>query len=58
MNLHLTIAVVAGAAVGLGVFLVVRELVPATPHWARRCAGCTRRPEPPDPPRSTVDWTG
>ncbi|MBL6276881.1 type II secretion system F family protein [Micromonospora fiedleri] len=31
MNLHLFIAVVAGAAVGLGVFLVVRELVPATP---------------------------
>ncbi|MFV2102464.1 type II secretion system F family protein [Micromonospora sp. LOL_024] len=31
MNLHLTLAVVAGAAVGLGVFLVVRELVPATP---------------------------
>ncbi|MEV2237562.1 type II secretion system F family protein [Micromonospora sp. NPDC049891] len=31
MNLHLTLAVVAGATVGLGVFLVVRELVPATP---------------------------
>ncbi|WFE45496.1 type II secretion system F family protein [Verrucosispora sp. WMMD1129] len=31
MNLHLTLAVVAGATLGLGVFLVVRELVPATP---------------------------
>ncbi|GIJ79413.1 Type II secretion system (T2SS), protein F [Micromonospora phaseoli] len=31
MNLHLTLAVVAGATVGLGLFLVVRELVPATP---------------------------
>ncbi|MCZ7421523.1 MULTISPECIES: type II secretion system F family protein [unclassified Micromonospora] len=31
MNLHLTLAVVAGATFGLGVFLVVRELVPATP---------------------------
>ncbi|GAA0409286.1 hypothetical protein GCM10009541_60510 [Micromonospora gifhornensis] len=31
MNLHLFVAVVAGSAVGLGVFLVVRELVPATP---------------------------
>ncbi|WP_433530657.1 type II secretion system F family protein [Micromonospora sp. CA-263727] len=31
MNLHLTIAVVAGTAIGFGVFLVIRELVPATP---------------------------
>jgi Flp pilus assembly protein TadB len=31
LNWHLAIAVVGGAAVGLGVFLVVRELVPATP---------------------------
>ncbi|WP_431728278.1 type II secretion system F family protein [Verrucosispora sp. TAA-831] len=31
MNLHLTIAVLGGAVVGLGVFLIVRELVPATP---------------------------
>ncbi|MGC5051224.1 type II secretion system F family protein [Micromonospora sp. DT48] len=31
MNLILTLAVVAGASFGLGVFLVVRELVPATP---------------------------
>ncbi|MFI7076541.1 MULTISPECIES: type II secretion system F family protein [unclassified Micromonospora] len=31
MNLHLTIAVLSGAVVGLGVFLIVRELVPATP---------------------------
>jgi tight adherence protein C len=31
VNLHLTLAVVAGATLGLGVFLVVRELVPATP---------------------------
>ncbi|WP_432049588.1 type II secretion system F family protein [Verrucosispora sp. NA02020] len=31
MNLHLTIAVLSGAVVGLGVYLIVRELVPATP---------------------------
>ncbi|BCJ59200.1 type II secretion system F family protein [Micromonospora endophytica] len=31
MNWLLTVAVTGGAAVGLGVFLVVRELVPATP---------------------------
>ncbi|MGN9811803.1 type II secretion system F family protein [Micromonospora sp. BQ11] len=31
LNWHLAVAVVGGAAVGLGVFLVVRELVPATP---------------------------
>ncbi|RIV38866.1 type II secretion system F family protein [Micromonospora radicis] len=31
MNLHLFLAVVGGATIGLGVFLVVRELVPATP---------------------------
>ncbi|MCM0678581.1 type II secretion system F family protein [Micromonospora phytophila] len=31
LNWQLTVAVCAGAAVGLGVFLVVRELVPATP---------------------------
>ncbi|GLY22482.1 hypothetical protein Misp04_22140 [Micromonospora sp. NBRC 101691] len=31
LNWHLTLAVVGGAAVGLGVFLVVREMLPATP---------------------------
>ncbi|MFF0368474.1 type II secretion system F family protein [Micromonospora sp. NPDC005087] len=31
VNWHLAIAVCGGAAVGLGLFLVVRELVPATP---------------------------
>lgn len=31
LNWQLAVAVAAGAAVGLGVFLVVRELVPATP---------------------------
>ncbi|GGM42828.1 hypothetical protein GCM10011608_29410 [Micromonospora sonchi] len=31
MNWLLTVAVTGGAAIGLGVFLVVRELVPATP---------------------------
>ncbi|MGN9774866.1 type II secretion system F family protein [Micromonospora sp. H33] len=31
VNWQLVVAVAAGAAVGLGVFLVVRELVPATP---------------------------
>jgi tight adherence protein C len=31
VNLHLTLAVAAGATVGLGVFIVIRELVPATP---------------------------
>ncbi|WP_341718429.1 type II secretion system F family protein [Micromonospora sp. FIMYZ51] len=31
MNWVLTVAVTGGAAIGLGIFLVVRELVPATP---------------------------
>ena len=31
VNWQLAIAVCGGAAIGLGVFLVVRELVPATP---------------------------
>ena len=31
LNWQLTVAVLGGAAVGLGVFLVVREAVPATP---------------------------
>ncbi|MCO1595705.1 type II secretion system F family protein [Micromonospora sp. RHAY321] len=31
LNVHLAVAVCGGAAIGLGVFLVVRELVPATP---------------------------
>jgi len=31
LNWHLTIAVLGGAAVGLGVFLIVREALPATP---------------------------
>ena len=31
LNWHLTIAVLGGAAVGLGVFLIIREALPATP---------------------------
>ncbi|BCJ65270.1 hypothetical protein GCM10009779_20240 [Polymorphospora rubra] len=34
LNLHLTIAVVGGALVGLGIFLVIREALPATPALA------------------------
>ncbi|MGY3515296.1 type II secretion system F family protein [Micromonospora sp. PTRAS2] len=59
LNWHLTLAVVGGAAVGLGLFLVVREALPAAPALG---PALRRLHQPPGTGRATTgrgpDWIG
>ncbi|MFC8846728.1 MULTISPECIES: type II secretion system F family protein [unclassified Micromonospora] len=59
LNWHLTLAVVGGAAVGLGLFLVVREALPAAPALG---PALRRLHQPPGTGRATtgrrLDWIG
>ncbi|MEV5820590.1 type II secretion system F family protein [Micromonospora haikouensis] len=59
LNWHLTLAVVGGAAVGLGLFLVVREALPAAPALG---PALRRLHQPPGTGRATSgrgpDWIG
>ncbi|GAB7048040.1 type II secretion system F family protein [Catenuloplanes indicus] len=61
LNTDLAIAVSGGAAVGAGVFLLVRELLPATPALApalRRLHRETRAPAAEIRRRRRLDWLG
>ncbi|MFG1845525.1 type II secretion system F family protein [Micromonospora carbonacea] len=59
LNWHLTLAVVGGAAVGLGLFLVVREALPAAPALG---PALRRLHQPPGTGRAVTgrgpDWIG
>ncbi|MFI7433424.1 type II secretion system F family protein [Micromonospora haikouensis] len=59
LNWHLTLAVVGGAAVGLGLFLVVREALPAAPALG---PALRRLHQPPGTGRAAtgrrLDWIG
>ncbi len=59
LNWHLTLAVVGGAAVGLGLFLVVREALPAAPALG---PALRRLHQPPGTGRAATgrgpDWIG